>query len=54
MVMTTIDKKEHGFKRRIAAEALTDTAIQEMKGGITPIIERFCEKMLDERTSVPT
>jgi hypothetical protein len=48
MVMTTIDHKEHGFKRRIAAKALTPTAMKNMEAGIIKNVKIFCDKMLDD------
>jgi hypothetical protein len=48
MVMTTLDHKEHAFKRRIAAEALTAPALKEMEAGVMRNIDIFCNKMLDD------
>lgn len=51
MVMTTIDHKEHAFKRRIAAEALTAKAMKEMEPAVTRNINTFVDKMLDDPSS---
>jgi cytochrome P450 len=52
MVMTTIDHKEHGFKRRIAAKALTASAMKKMEAGIMKNVRIFCDKMLDDADHV--
>lgn len=51
MVMTTIDHKEHAFKRRIAAEALTAKAMKEMEPAVTRNIDIFVDKMIDDPSS---
>lgn len=48
MVMTTLDHKEHAFKRRIASEALTAKALKEMEAGVVRNVNVFCDKMLDD------
>lgn len=48
MVMTTIDHKEHAFKRRIAAEALTAKALKQMEPGVMRNVNVFCDKMIDD------
>jgi hypothetical protein len=48
MVMTTLDHKEHAFKRRIAAEALTPPNLKQMEGGVMKNVKIFCDKMLDD------
>ncbi|KAF1975728.1 cytochrome P450-like protein [Bimuria novae-zelandiae CBS 107.79] len=48
MVMTTLDHKEHAFKRRIAAEALTSQALKQMEAGVLRNIRLFCDKMIDD------
>jgi cytochrome P450 len=47
MSMTTMDRKVHAFKRRVDAEALTSTAIQELEPHLLRNIRQFCSKMLD-------
>ena len=44
--MTTIDRKTHAFKRRVDAEALTSTAIQEMEGSVLRNVRLFCRQIL--------
>ena len=48
MIMTTLDKEEHAFKRRIAAEALTPAALKGMEPLVLRNTRVFCEKMLDD------
>jgi cytochrome P450 len=48
MVMTTLDRKEHAFKRRIAVEALTPSKLKQMEAGVMRNVEVFCEKMVDD------
>jgi cytochrome P450 len=48
MIMTTLDRDEHSFKRRIAAEALTPAALKDMEPGILRNVRIFCDKMLDD------
>jgi len=51
MSMTTIDRKAHAFKRRVDAEALTLTAIQNLEPIVLKNIRLFYQKMLDEQAN---
>ncbi|KAF4626141.1 hypothetical protein G7Y89_g12020 [Cudoniella acicularis] len=47
MSMTTIDRKAHAFKRRIDAEALTSSAIQDLEEPVLCNVRKFCGYMID-------
>lgn len=51
--MTTINKKDHGFKRRIVSQALTAAAVRTMECTITDGVRTFCNNLLHE-TSLST
>lgn len=48
MSMTTIDREEHAFKRRVNIKALTLNAIKDLEGRLIKNIDLFCANLLDE------
>jgi cytochrome P450 len=48
MSMTTINKKEHAFKRRINIKALRPQAIEAVQDQILQNIRYFCCTLVDE------
>jgi len=51
MIVTTISRKEHAFKKRILSQALTNTAIDAMEEPLLSSTRRFCQHLLDEKPS---
>ncbi len=51
MIVTTIDRKEHAFKRRILSQALTSTAIDAMEEPILTSTRDFCQYLLEDQSS---
>ena len=47
--MTTVDREEHAFKRRVNMKAFTSTAIKNMEEKLLKSITLFCDKMLDDK-----
>lgn len=47
-VLTAITAKEHGYKRRIVAQGLSDSAIQAMEGHVLRNVRKFCSKLVRE------
>lgn len=47
-VLTTIMAREHGHKRRIVAQGLSDSAIQAMEGHFLRNVRKFCSKLVCE------
>lgn len=45
-VLTTITAKEHGRKRRIVGQGLSDSAIAAMEGHVLKHVRKFCNKLL--------
>ena len=50
MSMTTIDKEEHAFKRRVNMRAFTSKAIKNMEEKLLKNIDVFCAKMRAGKT----
>ena len=50
MSMTTIDKKKHAFKRRIDAEAMTNSALKNYEAQTLKNVRTFCRHLIDEHT----
>lgn len=47
-VVTAITAKEHGRKRRIVSQGLSDSAIQAMEGHVLKNVRKFCSKLVCE------
>ncbi|MCJ1261249.1 hypothetical protein MMC22_001113 [Lobaria immixta] len=47
-VLTAITAKEHGRKRRIVSQGLSDSAIQAMEGHVLKNVRKFCSKLVCE------
>lgn len=45
-VLTAITAKEHGRKRRIVSQGLSDSAIQAMEGHVLKNVRKFCSKLI--------
>lgn len=45
-ILTAIAAKEHGRKRRIVSQGLSDNAIQAMEGHILKNVRKFCYKLI--------
>ena len=51
MIVTTINRRDHTFKRRLLMQALNPTAIKLMEAPILTNSVTFCQSLFDEKSS---
>lgn len=51
MIVTTINREDHAFKKHILSQALTPTAIKGMESSLLTNIRIFCRHLLDKKPS---
>ena len=47
--MTTIDREEHAFKRRVNMKTFTSAAVKKIEDKLLKSVDVFCDKMQDDK-----
>ena len=51
MIVTTINKEDHAFKKHILSQALTTTAVNGMESSLLINVRKFCRHLRDKDAS---